>query len=128
MLGTILRRTLVWSLPLMAAYLFILSVYGPFDRPWLAWGALLIPLLGVLFEAASIHMDSLRRDGSQQDVRAAEVIGCWSGIAAGFIILFISWPRFLGGALGSLTIVCFLARRLLKSTAWGNTRPGTNNR
>lgn len=33
MLDTILRRTLVWSLPLMGA---TCSVYGPFDTPWLA--------------------------------------------------------------------------------------------
>ena len=28
MLSAILRRTLVWSLPLAAAYLYLLSVYG----------------------------------------------------------------------------------------------------
>ena len=28
MLNAILRRTLVWSLPLAAAYLYLLSVYG----------------------------------------------------------------------------------------------------
>lgn len=113
MLGTILKRALVWSLPLAVAYLLILSVYGPHGKPWLVLAALLIPLFAVVFEATMIWEASLERQGGKQDARTAEVIGCWSGIAVCFVVFLIAWPAFHGGAISALIAVGAIGRRLL---------------
>jgi hypothetical protein len=74
MLNAILRRTLVWSLPLAAAYQYLLSVYGRPGKSSLAVAALLFPLFGVLFASVKIYKASRVRSGSQRDAREAEVI------------------------------------------------------
>lgn len=116
MLNAILRRTLVWSLPLAAAYLYLLSVYGRPGKSSLAVAALLFPLFGVLFASVKIYKTSRVRSGSQRDAREAEVIWCWSGIASCFVMLLATYPIMHGGAFGALIAVGALGRRLYRPT------------
>lgn len=116
MLNAILRRTLVWSLPLAAAYLYLLSVYGRPGKSSLAVSALLFPLFGVLFESVKIYKASRVRSGGQRDAREAEVIWCWCGIASCFVVLLSTYPIMHGNALGAVIAVGALGRRLYRPT------------
>jgi hypothetical protein len=117
MLGTILKGRLVTSsFPLAAAYLCLLSLYGPFGKPWPALAALLFPLFAVMIGSRKIHMASLLMKDGQQDAREAEVIACWSGIAICVVVFLTSWPEFHGGAIGSLVAVGAFGRRLRAPT------------
>jgi len=112
MLGTILKRTLVWSLPLAAAYLSLLFVFGPSGKPWLSLAALLFPIFAVIFEATRIHKKNLALHGGKQEARQAELIWCWSGIVVCVLVFFITWPVFHGAAIGWLIAATVCGRRL----------------
>jgi hypothetical protein len=116
MLNAILRRTLIWSLPLAAAYLCLLSAYGRTGKSSLAVAALLFPLFGVLFASIKIYKSSRVQSGSQRDAREAEVIWCWSGIASCFVMLLATYPIMHSYALGSLIAIGVLGRRLYGPT------------
>ena len=114
MLSAILRRTLVWSLPLAAAYLYLLSVYGRPGKSSLAIAALQFPLFGVLLESVKIYKTSRVQSGGQRDAREAEVIWCWSGIASCFFMLLATYPIVHAGSLGAFIAVGVLGRRLYR--------------
>ena len=116
MLNAILRRTLVWSLPLAAAYMCLLSVYGRPGKSSLAAAALLFPLFGVLFESVKIYKACRAQTDGQRDAREAEVIWCWSGIAFCLVLLLATYPIMHAAALGSITAVGLLCRRLYRPT------------
>ncbi|WP_321853396.1 hypothetical protein [Paraburkholderia tropica] len=116
MLNAILRRALVWSLPLAVVYLYLLSVYGRPGRSSLAVAALLFPLFGVLLASVKIYKASREQSGSQRDAREAEVIWCWSGIAFCFVLLLATYPIMRGGSFGALIAVGALGRRLYGAT------------
>jgi hypothetical protein len=110
------RRLVICSFPLAAAYLCLLSLYGAPGKPWMALGAVLLPLFAVMVESSKMHKASLLRKDGQKDAREAEVIGCWSGIIICLVMFFICWPAFHGGAIGSLMAVGAFGRRLLWPT------------
>ena len=116
MLGTILKRTLVWSLPLAASYICLLYFFGPSGKRSLALAALVFPLLAVMFEAIKIHKASQGQHEGKPNARTTEVIWCWSGIAICLVVFFTTWPEFHGGAIGFLIATGAFGRRLFVPT------------